>query len=214
MFLVDVESWSRNEVVSSGCLSWTRTTVLVHSFQFWTHLCSMRIMGRNLRWRNTFQKKNPEKVCIRKLRLVGGLDASITIGTYFTCFDHSSSSEWQKLIACFFRVSLVCDDMMNVLCTRPNRHTMAQDNTLNGCWLYRRSIKSTLSVLALEEVCERIDFEQKWGWRSQQHIHLYLVGLEGWTVFLSCPVFSIQAEIGKAANTTRPGRRLNISRVR
>lgn len=127
-----------------------------------------------------FKKKNPEKVCIRKSRLVGSLDASITIGTYFPCFlDHSSSSEWQKLIACFFRVSLVCDDMMNVLCTRPNRRTMAQDNTLNGCWLYRRNIKSTLSVPALEEVCERIDFEQKWGWRSQQHIHLYLVGLEG-----------------------------------
>lgn len=69
-----------------------------------------------------------------------------------------------------------------------------------------------LSVPALEEVCERIDFKQKWGWRSQQHIHLYLVGLEGWTVFLSCPVFSIQAEIGKAASTTRPGHRLNVSR--
>ena len=38
--------------------------------------------------------------------------------------------------------------------------------------------------------------------------------IQGWTVFLSCPVFSIQAEIGKAASTTRPGRRLNVRRVR
>lgn len=147
-----------------------------------------------------------------------------------TCYGYARlyrKGGWGFVTACLgysgsLRLRCTSTCHQNIVKDSVNWKAVTQNNSLNGCWLHRRSMKSTTCN------CLGIECSAAWGsmWEDrceaevglkQPTTHLPLlsiVGLERLDCFPFLSSIFNPAEIGKAASTTRPGRRLNVRRVR